>query len=123
MYSDISIKTAIVLNAIAILSNLYLCFISSGHHRYIQFSSISIQCRWLGLLYLVLAWFMGDGTAMNQGVDPYSLVAKWMTVFSIGWIVVFVISLLSTLWCRGDKLSSKTLGISLLYLIIGFLIH
>lgn len=123
MFFDISIKTGIVLNTIAILSNLYLCFISSRYSRYKQISGISVQCRWLGLLYLGLAWFMGEGTALRSGPDTYSLVTKWMTVSAIGWIVIFIVSLLSNLWCEGDKLSTKTLGISLIYLIIGFLIH
>lgn len=123
MFFSISIKIGIILIIIAILSNIILCFVSSGYKWYDQIAKISTQCKWIGLLYIVLAWFMGDGSVLSSGRDTYAQVAHWMSIFSVGWIIVFTLSLFSKLWSNGEKMTSKALGMALLYFVVSFLIH
>lgn len=84
---------------------------------------ISTQCRWIGLIYITLAWFMGDGTIVASGRDTYMQIAHWMQIFSIGWIVVFVVTLFFRLFNQNDKMSNKALGSALIYFIVAYLIH
>lgn len=123
MFFSISLKIGIVLNIIAIVSNLVVCFISNEYKWYHQIHKISTQCRWIGLFYIVLSWFMGDGTVLSSGRTTYAQVAHWMSIFSIGWIIVFTVSLFSNLWSNGEKMTNKALGTALLYFIVAFLIH
>lgn len=123
MFFSIALKTGIVLSVIAILTNIGICFISNEYKWYEQMIKISIQCRWIGMLYVVLAWFMGDGSMLSSGRDTYAQVAHWMSLFSVGWIGVFTISLFSNLWSKGEKLTSKALWMALIYFIVAFLIH
>ena len=123
MFFSISLKIGIVLNIIAILFNLVVCFVSNEYKWYDQMHKISTQCRWIGLIYIVLAWFMGDGAVLASGRTTYAQVAHWMSIFSVGWIVVFTISLFSKLWSSGEKMTNKALWTALLYFIVAFLIH
>lgn len=123
MFFSISLKIGIVLNVIAILTNLGVCFISNEYKWYEQVEKISIQCRWIGLIYIILAWFMGDGVILSSGRDTYAQVAHWMSIFSVGWIIVFTVSMFSKIWSKGDKMTNKALGAALLYFVVAFLIH
>lgn len=123
MFFGISLKIGIALNIIAILFNMCVCFVSNEYKWYDQMQKISIQCRWIGLVYIVLAWFMGDGTILASGRTTYAQVAHWMSIFSVGWIIVFTVSLISKLWCSGEKMTNKALWTALLYFIVAFLIH
>ncbi len=123
MYFSIALWIAIVLTFISIISNLIFCFVSNYYKWAVQIESISKQCRWIGLVYFFLAWFMGDGSILSSGRNTFEQVAHWMSIFSVGWFIVFVVSLLSKLWSDGDKMSGNALAIALLFLVVAFFIH
>lgn len=91
MFYNISLIIGIVLNFIAILSNILICFVNDENKWNGQMKIISTQSRWIGLVYIVLAWFVGNGEIVSAGRDTYAQVAHWMQIFSIGWIIVFVL--------------------------------
>lgn len=123
MYFSVAIRIGIVLTFISIIANVVLCFVSNEYKWATQIASISKQCRWIGLVYIFLAWFMGDGSMLSSGRDTFGQVAHWMSIFSVGWIIVFVVSLLSKLWTDGDKMSGSALATALIYFIVAFFIH
>ena len=102
---------------------MILCFVNDENKWNGQMCVISTQCRWIGLIYITLAWFMGDGTIVASGRDTYMQIAHWMQIFSIGWIVVFVVTLFFRLFNQNDKMSNKALGSALIYFIVAYLIH
>lgn len=117
MYFDISIKIALIISVIALVSNVALCFIKSGYNISSQLKEITVQCRWIGLLYFVFAWFMSDSKTV------YQQVAQYMLFVSIGWIIVFVLSSVSKFWSNGDKLGKKALGMGIMYFVLAYLLH
>lgn len=123
MYFSIALRIGIALTFISIITNLIFCFVSNEYKWAAQIASISNQCRWIGLVYIILAWFMGDGSMLSSGRDTFGQVAHWMSIFSVGWIIVFVVSLLSKLWADGDKMSGNALVTALLYFVVAFFIH
>lgn len=123
MFYNISLIIGIVLNFIAIISNILICFVNDENKWNGQMKIISTQSRWIGLVYIILAWFVGNGEIVSAGRDTYVQVAHWMQIFSIGWIIVFGITLFSKLWNKNENLSGKALASSLLYFIVAYLIH
>lgn len=123
MFYYISLIIGIVLNFIAIITNVLICFINDENKWNGQMKIISIQCRWLGLVYIALAWFVGNGETVSDGRDTYTQVVYWMQIFSVGWIIVFTITLFSKLWNKNEKMSGKSLSSALLYFIVAYLIH
>ena len=117
MYFDISIKIALIISVIALVSNAALCFIKSGYNISSQLKEITVQCRWIGLLYFAFAWFMSDAKT------AYQQVAQYMLLISIGWIIVFVLSSVSKFWSSGDKLGKKVLGMGIMYFVLSYLLH
>ena len=61
MFYNISLIVGIALNFIAILTNVLICFINDENKWNGQMKIISTQCRWIGLVYIALAWFVGNG--------------------------------------------------------------
>ncbi len=122
MFFNISLKIGIVLNIVALLSNVALC-LTCAKRIWREVSEISIQCRWIGLLYTVMAWFMGEGTVLSSGRNTYEEVAYWMSIFSVGWITVFIITLVAKIWSDGDKLTKKSLSCALIYFAVAYLVH
>lgn len=84
---------------------------------------ILTQCRWIGLVYIALAWFVGNGEIISAGRDTYEQVVRWMQLFSVGWIIVFIVTLFSKLWNKNEKMSGKALASALIYFIVAYLIH
>lgn len=123
MFYNISLIIGIVLNFVAIIFNILVCFVDDESKWNGQMKIISTQCRWISLVYVALAWFVGNGEIVSAHRDTYSLVAHWMQIFSIGWIIVFIVTLFSKLWNRNENLSGKALGSALLYFVIAYLIH
>lgn len=124
MFFDISLKIAIVVNVVAIISNCALCFVNSNYKAIVdQLKAITIQCRWVGVLYFTFAWFMGRGSLVDSERTTYDQVAYWLIISSIGWLVVFGITLVSRLWDGEDKLSSKALTIGIIYFVLAYLLH
>lgn len=100
-----------------------ICFINDESRWNGQMKTISSKCRNIGLIYVALAWFVGNGEFVTAGRDTYAQVAYWMQIFSSGWIIVFVATLFSKLWKKGEDLSGKALVSALLYFVIAYLIH
>lgn len=123
MFYNIALRTGIALNFIAIISNMLICFINDENRWNGQMKTISSKCRNIGLIYVALAWFVGNGEFVTAGRDTYAQVAYWMQIFSSGWIIVFVATLFSKLWKKGEDLSGKALVSALLYFVIAYLIH
>lgn len=123
MFFNISIKIAVAVNIIAIVSHLALCFTGSTSNRSGQFKEITRQCRWIGLLYFTFAWFMGDGSPVSSGRTTYEQVAFWMLTASIGWLIVFAATLISRFSGKGDVLGSKALMMGVLYFVLAYLLH
>ena len=95
MFYNIALRTGIALNFIAIISNMLICFINDESRWNGQMKTISSKCRNIGLIYVALAWFVGNGEFVTAGRDTYAQVAYWMQIFSSGWIIVFVATLFS----------------------------
>ena len=110
MFYNIALRTGIALNFIAIISNMLICFINDESRWNGQMKTISSKCRNIGLI-------------VTAGRDTYAQVAYWMQIFSSGWIIVFVATLFSKLWKKGEDLSGKALVSALLYFVIAYLIH
>ena len=123
MFYNISVIVGIILNFIAIGSNILICIVNDENKWSGQMKIISTQCRWIGLVYIALAWFVGNGEIVFDGRDTYAQIAHWMQIFCIGWIIVFVVTLLSKLWNKNENLSDKALAFSLLYFVVAYLIH
>ena len=123
MFFNISIKIAIVVNIIAIISHVAVCFTDTTSNRSGQFREITRQCRWIGLLYFIFAWFMGDGSLVSSGRTTYEQVAFWMLVASIGWLIVFAVTLLSKFCGKEDVLGSKALMMGVVYFLLAYLLH
>ena len=123
MFFHIAIKISIILNLISILTNLLTCFFSSEHKYYEELNKISIHCRRIGAIYMVLALLMGDGAILESGKTTYAHVSDWMCKISIAWIITYLISLCSRLWSRGEKMAKQNLLTSFCYFIVSFLIH
>lgn len=123
MFYSIALITGIALNFIAIISNILICFMNDGNRWNGQMRTISAQCRNVSLIYIALAWFVGNGEIVKSGRDTYAQVAYWMQLFSIGWMIAFVITLFSKIWKRDENLSGKALISALLYFVIAYLIH
>ena len=117
MYFDISIKIALIISVIALVSNAALCFVKSGYNISSQLKEITVQCRWIGLLYFAFAWFMSDAKT------AYQQVAQYMLLVSIGWIIIFLLSSVSKFWSSGDKLGKKALGMGIMYFVLAYLLH
>ena len=83
MFYNISLIIGIVLNFIAILSNVFICYVNDENKWNGQMKSISFQCRWIGLVYIILAWFFGNGEIVTAGHDTYTQVVHWMQILSI----------------------------------------
>ena len=81
----------------------------------------SMQMDWSGVYSFSLV--CGNGEIVSAGRDTYAQVAHWMQIFSIGWIIVFIVTLFSKLWNKNENLSSKALVSSLLYFVVAYLIH
>ena len=123
MYFSIALRVGIVLTVISIIANVVLCFVSDEYKWAAQIGSIAKQCRLIGFVYIILAWFMGDGSILSSGRNTFEQVAHWLSIFSVGWIIVFVVSLLSKLWADGEKMSGNALAAALIYFIVAFFIH
>lgn len=116
-------KIAIVVTVIAMLSNVVLCFVQSNHNLINQLKSMVSQLRWIGTLYFVFSWFMGNGSKVASGRTTYEQVAYWLLIASVGWLIVFVLTLISKTWNREDKLGSGALLCGISYFILAFLLH
>lgn len=123
MFYNIALIIGIVLNFIALLSNLLICFVNDENKWNGQMKIISTQSRWIGLVYIALAWFVGNGEVVAGGQNIYAQIAHWMQIFSIGWIIVFMVTLFSKLWNKNENLSKKALTFALLYFVVAYLIH
>lgn len=91
MFYNIALRTGIALNFIAIISNMLICFINDESRWNGQMKTISSKCRNIGLIYVALAWFVGNGEFVTAGRDTYAQVAYWMQIFSSGWIIGHVV--------------------------------
>lgn len=60
MFYNIALRTGIALNFIAIISNMLICFINDESRWNGQMKTISSKCRNIGLIYVALAWFVGN---------------------------------------------------------------
>lgn len=123
MFYNIALVTGIALNCIAILTNILICFINDENKWNGQMKIILTQCRWIGLVYIALAWFVGNGEIVSAGRDTYAQVAHWMQLFSVGWIIVFIVALFSKLWNKNENMSGRALASALIYFIAAYLIH
>lgn len=123
LYFNISIKIAIVITTIAIVLNIALCFIKSNFNVMNQLKSIITQLRWIGTLYFLFAWFMGNGSKLASGRTTYEDVARWLLFTSVGWLIAFVFTLVSKLWSSEDKLSGGALVCGIIYFVLAFLLH
>lgn len=47
----------------------------------------------------------------------------WLLIASVGWLIIFVLTLISKAWNREDKLSSGALLCDISYFILAFLLH
>lgn len=66
MFYNISLIVGIVLNFIAIMSNILICFVNDENKWNGQMKIISTQCRWIGLVYIALAYLkFADQTTMD----------------------------------------------------------
>ncbi len=72
MFYNISLIIGIVLNFIAILSNVFICFVNDENKWNGQMRIIFFQCRWICLVYIILAWFFGNGEIVTAGHDTYT---------------------------------------------------
>ena len=121
MFFNIALIVGIILNFAAILASLILCFMSSENKYRTQVLSISAQYRWIGLVYMVLAWLVsGEIQALTNALAK---IAKWMSVFSICWIAVFAISLLAKMFGKGDRKTWHILIIAIFFFVVAYLIH
>lgn len=123
MFFDISLKIAIAVNVVAIIANGALCFMKDHYRVMDQLKGITVQCRWVGVLYFIFAWFMGNGSLVDSGRTTYDQVAYWLIISSIGWLFVFIFTLVSKLWNSDDTLSSKALFIGITYFVLAYLLH
>lgn len=123
IYFNISMKIAIGITAIAMISNVVLCFAQSNYNLINQLKSMVSQLRWIGTLYFGFAWFMGNGSKVASGRTTYEQVAYWLFIASVGWLIIFVLTLISKAWNREDKLSSGALLCGISYFILAFLLH
>lgn len=116
------VSFALVIDAIVLLV-WYFCFVNDENKWNGQMKIISFQCTWIGLVYIILAWFFGNGEIVTAGHDTYTHVVHWMQILSIGWIIVLVITLFSKLWNKNKNLSGKVLASAMLYFVMAYLIH
>lgn len=123
IYFNISMKIAIGITVIAMISNVVLCFVQSNHNLINQLKSMVSQLRWIGTLYFGFSWFMGNGSKVASGRITYEQVAYWLLIASVGWLIIFVLTLISKAWNREDKLSSGALLCGISYFILAFLLH
>ena len=123
MFYSIALKIGIIFNFIAIASTLTICFGSEESNWGRQVKEISGKSSMVGLIYIALAWFMGNGEIVAAGRDTYAQVAYWMQIFSIGWSVVFGVALFSKLWNKDKSLWEKALTPAVLYFVVAYLIH
>lgn len=120
MYYDISIKIALIISILALVSNAALCIMKNNLHNVniiSQLKEITLQCRWIGLLFFVFSWFSVNVSTQFQEI------AQYMLIVSIGWIVVFVLSSISKFWNSGENFGTKALGMGIMYFILAYLLH
>lgn len=128
MFFEVSLQIAIIVNAVAIVANGILCFVNSNYRVMEQLKAITVQCRWVSVLYFIFSWFMGDGNLVDSSladfrITTYDLVVRWLLVSAIGWLLVFIFILISGLWNREDKLSSEALIMGTIYFVLAYLLH
>ncbi len=123
MFFEISLQIAIIVNVVAIIANVILCFVSSNDRVMEELKAITVQCRWVGVLYYTFAWFMGNGSMTDSGITTYDLVVWWLFVSAIGWLFAFVFTLVSGLWNYRDRLSSKAFVMGTTYFVLAYLLH
>lgn len=123
IYFNISMKIAIGITVIAMISNVVLCFVQSNYNLINQLKRMVSQLRWIGTLYFGFSWFMGNGSKVASGRTTYEQVAYWLLIASVGWLIIFVLTLISKAWNREDKLSSGALLCGISYFILAFLLH
>lgn len=116
-------KIAIGITVIAMISNVVLCFVQSNYNLINQLKRMVSQLRWIGTLYFGFSWFMGNGSKVASGRTTYEQVAYWLLIASVGWLIIFVLTLISKAWNREDKLSSGALLCGISYFILAFLLH
>lgn len=123
LFYNIAIKTAIAISGIAIVSNIALCFVNGNYNLVEQLKSIIIHLRPIGTLYFAFAWFMGNGSRVASGRTTYEDVAYWLLVVSVGWLIVFAVTLLSKIFNREEIFNSGSLKYGVLYFVLAFLLH
>ena len=120
MFFKISLVIGIVLTFASMLACLILCFMSGENKHRAQLMGISTQFRWIGLVYMVLAWFVsGEKAAVGASLTTIS---SWLRVFSNCWIALFAVSLIAKMFGKGDRKAWHLLATALFCFIIAYLI-
>lgn len=122
MFFQISFIAGSILELIAILCSIAVCFMNGGHTE-AHFTTISSQCRMAGAVYLVLSWFLGDSHTGIFGRDTYAAVSWILLILAVGWFLVFFLSVLSNLWSTGEKKWRSALAWSIVCFLLGYLLH
>lgn len=121
MFFSISLVIGIVLTFASMLACLILCFMSGENKYRAQLMSVSTQFRWIGFIYLVLAWLVSGASSSVQA--SLTTISSWLRVFSICWIALFTISLIARMFGKGDRKTWRILVMALCCFIIAYLIH
>lgn len=124
MFYSMAMTISIILNLVCILAGVIVCVVGTDYRWTSLLADISIKSRYIGLLYIFLSWFTGNGVTLASGKTTYENVVHWIEIFSIGHFILFCFITVSVLWNSHQSMNgNKVLVTSLIYFVAGFLLH
>ena len=105
-----AIICAVAANIFAVLFHLLQVFKKNGKFANAgDFYSASVDSKVMGVVFYVIAWFIGGGKKYFGEATSFQTVASHCKVFAIVWIVLFFLGLFMIIANRNNS-NSKTVS-------------